>query len=241
MLITKKSSQVVASRDWAFDYDISFFLEVPTHSIMDLLPRLVHPYEVRPGVSLLSFGLHRFEAGNLEGTLPVFVEANCGILVQPRLSIGLPPPRFAIYVLYIASNTNAFVQHATNVDKMPVYEASNLQWRISPDGQRVEAWDDFGPMFTLQNTQPNPVYTTGDFHAQIFSLPDGKSLYHTRIQWQGQMSENQHKSSGFGKFYNHPSLKGLEIDEQNQNCYMQMFTPACAKGNMTFWEPTKLY
>lgn len=241
MLTAKTAYQNAAKIDWAFDYDISFLFEVPTQTITSLLPRLVHPYEIRPGVSLLAFGFHQFEPGNLEGALPKFTEANCGILVQPRLSAGMPPPRFAIYVLYISSSEKGFVKHAASVDKMPVYEASNLQWTISADGQRVEVWDDLGPMFNLQNTQPDPVYTAGDFYAQIFSMPTGDHLYHTQIRWQGILSENQHKGRGFGKVYNHPSLKGLEIDEDNQVCYMQMFTAAKAPGNLTFWTPKRIY
>lgn len=241
MLIANQQNQLTKSIEWAFDYDIYFFIEIPTSSIKPLLPHLVQPNEVRPGVSLLAYGLHRFESGNLDGSLPEFVEVNCSVVVQPRLSIGMPPPRFTAFVLYVAASTEGFNQHAANVDKAPIYSASNLQWTISPDGQQVKVWDDFGPMFTLQNTHPKPTYTTGDFNAQVFTSPNGENLYHTVVRWQGRLSENQHSGRGFGKVYNHPSLKGLEIDEKNQSCYMQMFTEQGAKGILTYARPNRVY
>lgn len=242
MQLNIPTKHIESAIEWAFDFDIFFSFEIPTAILKPILPKLIHPQEVRPGVSLIALGLHRFLAGNLDGSLPAFVEANCSILVQPQLSLGAPPPRFAYYVLYVASSCEGFTKHAAEKDKMPVYQASNLQCTIAPDGERVDVWDDHGPMFTLQNTKPNRTYLHADFFGQIFSFNEAKQqLYLSQIRASGQLCEHQHKGRSFGKLYNHPSLRGLQINEHDQNCYLQMITKIGEKGLLTYGKPKRVY
>ena len=105
----KTELDIVSPEEWAFDYDIFFFIEVPTASIKHKLPRLIKPVEPRPGISLIGFGLHRFIPGNLDGKLPALAEVNCSIVVQPNLSLKMPIPRFSFYVLYVASSNADFI------------------------------------------------------------------------------------------------------------------------------------
>lgn len=239
----KTALDITNPKEWAFDYDIFFFIEVPTATIKDKLPRLIKPVEPRPGVSLIGFGLHRFVPGNLNGKLPALAEVNCSVLVQPNLSVKMPIPRFSFYVLYLASSCDDFMEYATTVDKMPAYCSSNLQCIISDDGTEVTCKDDNGIMFELKNTLPQPKYTPDTISGQAFTCANGEDLYCTPFKWRGTLCEHQHSSKNFGKVYNHPSLEGISLSENNQECNFQMFTQNGdeGKGALTYWDPILMY
>lgn len=240
MTKTRQARQMSNPVEWAFDFDLCFMLEVETKSIAHYLPRGIYPSEARPGISLLTFSIHRFPEGAVGGKMPGIVEATVGVLVQPNLSIAMPLPRFAVYVIYVTSSCQEFMQYANEVDKMPVYEAKNLKCVISEDFS-VFVSDDRGPMFELRNTIEDISFRYSEMMGQGLTYANGENLYCTPFKWTGDLCEHQDRSKNFGKVYNHPSLKGIIINEEEQNCYMQMFTPLDDEGVLTYWSPIKLY
>lgn len=240
MAEARHKKQPINPIKWAFDFDLCFMLEVETTSIAHHLPRGIHPSEVRPGISLLAFSIHRFPEGAVNGTMPKITEASVGVMVQPNLSIAMPMPRLAIYVIYVASSCQKFTQYARDVDKMPIYHAQNLKCIVSEDFS-VSVSDDNGPMYELKNTLENVVFKKSELMGQGFTYANGEDLYCTSFKWEGNLCEHQDGSKDFGKIYNHPSLKGIRINEEQQTCYLQMFTPLDDEGTITYWSPIRIY
>lgn len=235
------TKQLIGPVKWTFDFDVCFMIEVETTSILKHLPRGVYAAEVRPGISLMAFSVHQFRDGAVGETMPkTIVEATASIVVQPNLSIPMALPRLAMYVIYVASTSPEFDRYAQNVDKMPIYDSPNLKCVIRED-LSVSVSDDNGPMFELKNTSPNIAFKKSELIGQAFTYANGKELFCTPFRWQGRLWEHQDRSQGFGKIYNHPSLGGINVNEAQQTCYLQMFAPLHEEGTITYWRPVSIY
>ena len=224
--------------DWTFDYDIFFTFEVETSAVETVLPGRLRPFEARPGVSLVSCSVHHFSRNNL-GKLPDFNEANVNVLVQPDLSIEMPHPKFAFYIVNVVSDCEPFLAHANEVDKMPTYHSPSLRCVVSEDGQSVSVKDDDGLLFECKSTyEGTPSFVNETIYGQGFSQIEGED-YNINFRWTGELIEHQRKGNA-GQIYNHPSLGKLELPTEPMTCYLQMVGPRNQKnGQLRYYTPVK--
>jgi hypothetical protein len=226
--------------EWRFDFDIMNDFEISTQLARHVLPARVQPFEVRPGISLISFSLHKFAKGNLQGRLPEFTEASCAIMIQPFLARHeFPLPRFSLYVLSVVSSCSEFLSHAAEVDKMPTYYSPDLRCNITESGRRVEVEDGSGKLFTLENRVLDPSFTAGKINGQAVTSIGGK-LHRMAFAWEGLLFEHQKRTDG-GDFFAHPALGGLEVPAGRKECHHQMLTPQNAPGRVIYERRPDIY
>lgn len=229
---------------WKINRAFFFIFEIETAKIQSHLPTGIRSIEPRPGISLLAVGGDEFMAGNL-GHLPVFVEINLNIMVQPNLSAAIQMPKYAIYTPWIAADSQAFIDHAHHVDKMKIYQTEALKIDFQ-DGDTTEpptsrqplsvsVEDKEGPIIFLQNTHPSPVFEVDSFWGQYATSQDGDP-YLGNFQWSGVKFEHQ-KTGSVGKIYDHPFWGDIDIEGLEQRCYLQMMSAPGTVPEMRMYAP----
>jgi len=99
--------------------------------------------------------------GNLHGRLPGFTETTFMVAVQPDLTIEMPTPRFAFFVLNIGADSALFTSNESQTLKLPVTTFEGLKVAVDRDERGVHLADAQGPLMRLRSTHPAP-----EFHAR---------------------------------------------------------------------------
>jgi hypothetical protein len=222
---------------WDIKYMANFMWEIPTRILAPRLPTGIHPVEPRPGVSLLNVGHVAWNEGNFRGEWPAFDEVTIMALVQPDLSRTIEMPRFCFFVFCIAANYQPFVVNERKTIHLPTWH-TNVRHVYQADPYRVEVADDHGPMFTLQNTKTQPTYEKDRFFGQYYAVEDD-ALWFGIWEWEGVLSVHQ-DSGAAGQLHDHPVFAGIEIGDQVDTCFMQLFTKPGVPCIERFFEPIRV-
>ncbi|MEE9167133.1 MAG: hypothetical protein V3U24_06710 [Candidatus Neomarinimicrobiota bacterium] len=218
---------------WGFDFALSTFYEVETSLVEPLLPPRLTAMEAAPGVSLIMVTCFNFAEGSL-GTLPEFQELIFGVVVSPDLSRGVP--KFATYVVSLASSSQEHLDHSKEYYKLPIFgQLSKVG--ISREELAVEYEDSRGEILTMNNCVPNPAYKKGESYFQVYTSEDS-SIYVGDVYVKARMFEHQ-EPGDVGKLFNHPFFGDLDIEEADPTVYLQIINEPRKIGEQYYFKPEK--
>lgn len=219
---------------WELDFDLFYMFEIETSKVRSILPSNIHPFEVRPGITLLVIGIEYFKAGAL-GKLPPFAEVNWVIMVQPDLTIDIEMPKFSFFVGNIGATNNEFLDYASIEDKLPAYRSSNLFINIDRQAGIIDVVDEYGLFIKLRSTFPNKkLYQFASFSGQSFSSFNGKLMLKL-WNWSGELIEHQTRNESC-EIVQHPFFSGIDVAGCAKNCYYQMITHPIADIDLIFYD-----
>lgn len=218
---------------WDFDFALSTFYEIDTGEIEPLLPKRLAPMEAAPGVSLINVSAFNFKAGALDA-LPEFQELILSVIVAPDLSRGVP--KFAMFVLSLGSTNQAHLEHSASYYKLPIFGQLS-QVDIQRDAHQVTYADDAGPILTMKNIHPNPVFTPGERYFQAFVEEDGE-IYVADLVIKAHLFEHQ-VVGDTGRLNAHPLFRGIDLDGGALTPYLQMFSQPGTSGQQFYARPEK--
>jgi hypothetical protein len=192
--------------EWNLRHQMGFVFEVPTDGVLKSLPEGILPVEARPGVSMMFLGYNDYLPGNtISGeSQPEFVEITRFFVVQPDLSVDMPLPRFTFFVDRIGSNNPVFVQQEKALLHLPTYLNTTMKVETNEARTNAIAIDDRGPIQSLINTHPAPMYRKDNFYGQYYTL-DGDELWFGTFYWSGRACIHQ-RSGDAGGIHDHPFL-----------------------------------
>ena len=111
-----------------------------------------------------------------------------------------------------------FVRQEGQLTFTPAFHDPSLKLSFTEKWDGLDARDDDGPILSLRNTHPNPVYTADEFWGQHYN--DTKGLQRGAFQWNGAKFEHMHKGDA-GTLYPHPFFKGIDL-KRVRGCYRQL-------------------
>ena len=107
----------------------------------------------------------------------------------------------------------------------------------SPSRLSVQAEDQDGPIFFLQNTHPAPVFEPDAFWGQYITSQE-EGLYLGTFHWEGVKYEHQQAGS-VGQIYPHPFWGGIDVVGMEQRCYLQMISAPGTTPEMQMYAPRR--
>lgn len=224
---------------WHYDFGLACSFEIPTKEVQDHLPGPFRPFEVRPGVSVLSLNAVNFRSGN-HNFPEEFQEVTIAINVVADLFLAGTVPRYAIYPLNLGASTAGFYSDSYNTDKLPFYQEP-LDIRIDRDAIQAECRDEEGNLiFEIRNLHTEPKYDMAEEFFQVFVEHEG-ALYHGAVTLESERYEHQKKLGAVGTLCNHPIFRGLDVDTiDTKNSYMQIFSPPQTDGTQVYYRLQKM-
>lgn len=218
---------------WTFDFALSTFYEVETDRIHPLLPHQLAPMEVAPGVSLISVTAFNFPEGALE-SLPEFQELIFSAVVSPDLTRGVP--KFAMYVISLASTSQAHMDHSLDYYKLPAYHpVSDVE--IKSRELDVRYADSKGTILTMNNCSGTMDYKEDERYMQVFTGTED-SIYVADLYIKASLYEHQ-QSGEVGKLFPHPFFQQLDIEEADPVAFLQMISEPGKKGQQFYFRPER--
>lgn len=205
---------------WVYDHQLGFAVEIPTSVARRVLPAGLHPFEVRPGISVLSVNTLCFGEGNHNFERP-FTEVTLGINVVPDLFRMPRLPKFAVYVLNIGVSDARFLEDSYNTDKLP-FHPTPLRFTVDVERRSVRCEDDHGPAFELHDIGPVPDMQVKEDFFQVFALWQG-AVVQGSMTLDGASFEHQ-RPGPCGRLFTHPLWRGADVATEAAETYMQMFT-----------------
>jgi hypothetical protein len=214
---------------WRMQKHIMFNWEIDTEALEPFVPKELTLVEVRPGISLLSIAGMLYAGGHFGKDSPPFFELAAIAHVQSDLSHKMPMSRFAAYSISVYSNSLEFVKQESEVTFTPAFHDPTLELTFTENWDGIDARDKDGPIVSLRNTHPNPVYKADEMWGQHYN--DTKGLQFGVWQWDGSKFEHMHKGDA-GRFHLHPFFKGIDIS-RIRGCYRQLIpkpgAPLCER------------
>lgn len=219
---------------WHYDFGIACSLEIPTKDVLPHLPGPFRPFEVRPGVSVLSLNVINFKAGNYSFG-EEFQEITIAVNVVADLFLAGAVPRYAIYPINMGASTAGFYSNPYNTDKLPFFQEP-LDIRVHRDEIRGECYDKDGNcIFEIKNTHPEPRFDMAEEFFQVFTQHEG-AYYHGAVTLESERYEHQKKLGSAGKVCDHPIFKGLNVSNVDpKNAYIQIFSPPETEGTQVYY------
>ncbi len=211
---------------WHYDYSIGFALEIEAEKVRRFLPKGLHPFEIKPGVSLLMINVLQFMADN-HNFPAAFSEVTFSVNVIPDLMLAGRLPKFAVYVINVGVDDLEFAGDAYNTDKLPFYPTA-LEILVDREAGTVSCRDDLGPIFTLRNIAAGSQFERKEDFFQVFSLHEGQIL-HGAMTLDAESYEHQ-AAGPCGRVYAHPIFRGLDAENPAAENYMQLLTAREALG-----------
>jgi len=218
---------------WEFNFALSTFYEVETEGLEALLPKRLTPMEVAPGVALLNVTAFNFVGSSL-GTLPEFQELILSAIVAPDLRRGVP--KFAMFVLSLASNNQDHLDHSADFYKLPIFGLLS-QVDINRAAFEVSYADAHGPIITGRNLHPSPVYEPGERYFQSFVEEDGE-IYVSDLLLKADLFEHQ-QAGDPGLLSPHPFFRDLNLDGGKPLPYLQMLSKPGTLGRQFYPKPER--
>ncbi|MFB0517602.1 MAG: hypothetical protein ACETWG_13520 [Candidatus Neomarinimicrobiota bacterium] len=218
---------------WQLNFALSTIYEIETEAIEHLVPKRLTPIEVAPGISLLHLAAFNFPEGGL-GYLPEFQELVLSLIVTPDLSRGVP--QSAMYVLSLGSTCQEHLDHCVNYYKLPVY-GQFTKVSLQQDPHSVKYEDGNGPIISMKNIHPNPVYTKDGRYYQAFVKEAGE-IYVADVEMKGSLFE--HQSTGdAGQMWSHPFFRDIDLETTEPTVYMQTINKPSSIGQQLYPRPEK--
>jgi hypothetical protein len=219
---------------WYYDFGIACSFEIPTKEVKDHLPGPLRPFEVRPGVSVLSLNAVNFRAGNYNFP-EEFQEVTIAINVVADLFMAGTVPRYAIYPLNLGASTAGFFSDSYNTDKLPFYQQP-LDIRFDREAIHAQCYDQSGELiFEIKNIHPSPKYDMAEEFFQVFAQYDG-DFYHGAVTLESERYEHQKKLGSAGTLRPHAIFKGLNVGAiDTKNSYIQIFSPPHTDGKQVYY------
>jgi hypothetical protein len=211
---------------WNYDYSIGFALEIDSEKVRRFLPKGLHPFEIKPGISLLMINVLQFMEDNYNFPA-AFTEVTFSVNVIPDLMLAGRLPKFAVYVINVGVDNPDFAGDAYNTDKLPFYPRA-LDIVVDRDAGTVSCRDDRGPIFTLKDIGGGSHFERKEDFFQVFSSLDGRIL-HGAMTLDAETYEHQMAGS-CGRIHAHPIFCGLEAENPAAENYMQLITSREALG-----------
>jgi hypothetical protein len=220
---------------WNYDYSIGFALDIDSEKVRRFLPKGLHPFEVKPGVSLLMFNTIQFMEGN-DNFPSAFSELTISVNIIPDLYLAGRLPKFAAYVINVGVDNLAFASDPYNTDKLPFYQKP-LEIRVDRYNRSVSCRDALGPIFELQDISRERHFDRKEDFFQVFASHDGRIL-HGAMTLDAESYEHQ-VSGACGQVFAHPIFRGLDVAMPAEN-YMQLFTANEALGIQHYYRLTPI-
>lgn len=219
---------------WHYDFGIACSFEIPTKDVADQLPGPLRPFEVRPGVSVLSLNAVNFRAGNYNFE-EEFQEVTIAVNVVADMFLAGTVPRYAIHPLNLGASTEGFYSDSYNTDKLPFYRQP-LDIRFDREAIAAECRDGEGNLiFEIHNIHPEPKYDMAEEFFQVFADYEGR-LYHGAVTLESERYEHQKKVGSAGTVNDHPIFKGLNVGGiDTKNSYIQIFSPPKTDGKQVYY------
>lgn len=211
---------------WHYDASFAFAIEIPTDRARRVLPRGIHPIEVKPQVALLTVSAIRLLEGNHRFERPL-MQVTAGINVMPDMGLAGQLPKFACYVLNVGVTDMAFPADAYNADRLP-FHPRPLEVEIDDAAGRVSARDADGPIFDLANVSTRGTYVRKEDFYQVFAS-DGDELLHGAMTMEAETFEHQDPGNA-GVIHDHPFFRGLGAQTSRADSYLQLLTGRDALG-----------
>lgn len=207
---------------WIYEQQYGFAVEIPTDAARRVLPHGLHPFEVRPGISILTVNTLCFGEGN-HGFARPFHEVTVGINVVPNLFLIPRMPKFSVYVINIGVSDIEFLDDGYNTDLLPFHRTA-LRFDFDAARRRVRCADDHGPVFDLFDIGPAPDHQVKEDFFQVYASWRG-ALHQGSMSLDGNSFEHQ-ASGRCGEIFPHPFWGGAGFATPGAETYMQLFTAA---------------
>lgn len=192
---------------WRIDRHIFVTFEVDTDAAEPLLPEPLTVVEVRPGVSLFSIGLLRYEPGHFgKPDSPQFDEVVCAVHVAPDLSTDMPMPKMNFFATRVYASSEDFVAQEDWTIYTPVSHAPSLRVEYAHQGLSAAAFDDDGPIFSIDNSHLRPTFAHAEMWGQHYT--NTKGLQHGVWEWDGSKYDDMTPSRTWS-ISDHPALGGM--------------------------------
>ena len=217
---------------WEFDFALTTFFEVETDLFQQHIPSRLNLMEVSPGVGLVNITAFNFPEGAL-GELPQFQELIFSAIVSPDLSRGVP--KFAMYVLSLASTCQAHLDHSTDYYKLPIHGLLT-DTKIDSGAIAIDYSDNDGQILTMINCSPNVNFRDEKRYFQAFTS-DGDNLTIADCNIEAQLFEHQ-LTEDAGKLNVHPFLKNIDFDLGDPLPYLQMIGEPGKIGKQFYYRPS---
>lgn len=222
--------------EWHLQRHIMFTWEVDTEAVEPLLPPELTAVEVRPGIALFSVAALLYQAGQFRPGSPPFLELVSTVHVQADLSIDMPISRFAMYAVSVYSDSPDFIRQEGEKLFTPTTLDPSLRFTFTERWDGVDASDDDGPIVTLRNTHPSPVYTPDELWGQHYN--DTHGLHFGVWEWDGIKFEHM-RGGDAGRFHPHPFFKGMDLSRV-RGCYRQMIPAPGSPATERFYRVRRL-
>ena len=217
---------------WEFDFALTTFFEVETDLFQQHIPSRLNLIEVSPGVGLVNITAFNFPEGAL-GELPQFQELIFSAIVSPDLSRGVP--KFAMYVLSLASTCQAHLDHSTDYYKLPIHGLLT-DTKIDSGAIAIDYSDSDGQILTMNNFSPSTNFRDEERYFQAFTS-DGDNLTIADCYIEAQLFEHQ-LTEDAGKLNVHPFLKNIDFDLGDPLPYLQMIGEPGKIGKQFYYRPS---
>ncbi len=225
--VEKKEELIV----WEFDFALTTFYEIETDYIQPLIPPRLSLMEVAPGVGLINVTAFNFPEGAL-GHLPEFQELILSAIVSPDLSRGVP--RFAMYVLSLASTSQEHLDHSANYYKLPI-SAKLTESTIDRDALSISYGSDEGNILTMNNCDATLDYKSEERYFQAYTS-EGGEIYIADIYIRASQYEHQ-LAGDVGILQTHSFFHDIDMAEAEPIPYLQMIGRPGDTGKQYYYQP----
>ncbi len=225
--IAKKEDLIV----WEFDFALTTFYEIDTDYIEHLIPRRLSLMEVAPGMGLINVTAFNFPEGAL-GHMPEFQELILSVIVSPDLSRGVP--RFAMYVLSLASTCQEHLDHSADYYKLPI-SGKLTKSTIDRDALSISYDSDEGNILTMNNCDATLDYKSEERYFQAYTS-DGGEIYIADITIMASQYEHQ-LAGNVGTLQTHSFFHEIDMEEAEPIPYLQMIGRPGDVGKQSYYRP----
>jgi hypothetical protein len=205
--------------DWTINRHLFQTFEIETGAVEGALPDALDPVEVRPGISLLSVGILRYEGGHFGPESPEFDEVVAAIHVPGDLSVAMPVPDMSFYAIAVFTDSPEFVAQEEHTIYTPAYHVPSLEVSYGEDGFSVDVRDERGPILSLRGgDRVEPVFSRVEMWGQHYTSTKG--LHHGIWEWDGRRFEHMRPSRDW-LLSPHPLFEAIDVTRVVR-CYRQM-------------------
>jgi hypothetical protein len=191
---------------YAYRICVGAYFEMPTADAKLLVPSYLEPLEVHHERSILAITAFHFT----ESLVGEYYEIVLAVVVPPRVEVGKPLPKAAVFPFMVGTSTEASRQHAIERWHLPHYMKDlDILFHESPGEITVEARDAGKPVLDL-------VVTDFDFEPtrnvySCFSMANDER-FKVNIFMEAPHTEHE-EERGSLTLYEHPMTAGLTVDE----------------------------
>lgn len=235
---TKPLSQRQRMLTWHIRRHLLFTFEMPSDILAKALPPELTVFESSPGLGLLDFGWVDYHPGNFGAGSQGFNELIALIHVPPDLSIDMPVPKMAYYVVNVGTDSPDFVEREKDTVRTPAHLLPELQVKPDADGLGVTIGDARGTLGRIRNTHDAPKFGHEKLHVQFYT-EQNDALYFGIAEWEGLFFEHQRGGDAGGP-QQHPFFKNLELAGVEIEPYHQMLAQPGGDAYEYFYELERL-